>query len=128
MAARSSASALRVPVEDIATVSATVTTPDGHGGEVVGVILLSVAIAVVLTPWIIGRSLDSATHDCGANSGGIYTNMLTSAGVPLTTRPFDRARGCFAGDPVPTTDVWTASGIGGTSSASNRPGAHAPAP
>jgi hypothetical protein len=91
-------SALRVPVEDIETVSAELPT----GTSVAGVVILSVLVTLMIVFVILaeqGRSKPSCEP-------GIPPSL---SGVHLTTRPFDRDRGCFVGEPLAVADPWPAS-------------------
>jgi hypothetical protein len=94
------ASALRVAVEDVESATAELAS----GTNVVGIVLLSVVVAVVVVLVVIGYMLDSAIDQCGANLGG----SSLRAGVHLTSRPFDRDRGCYVGDPLAVADPWPA--------------------
>lgn len=83
----------RVAVEDITLV----TLESGSGGvSTGGVIMLSVLVSVVLVLVLFAAILDSAFNDCGSDFS--TTRLLSASGLELTTRPFDRARGCFEGD------------------------------
>ena len=101
------ASALRVPAQDIASVTVDLPSQDGSGtsaGTVVGVVILSVALSVVLVYAMLGASIRSSTNRCGSASYGDDPNWLS--GIPRTTRPFDRYRGCYEGD-VLVAEAWT---------------------
>lgn len=96
------ASALRIPVEDIAWVA--IETPGGP--SVAGAVVLGVVVAVVLVFVILVATLHSASNS-GCTSNTIEVPPLFSR-VHLTQRPFDRGRGCFVGDPLAVADGWPA--------------------
>ena len=96
-----------VAIEDIASATVTVRS---SGTNVAGIIVVSVLAAAALTLIVIALTLRSSTP---APSGCTrYPTGFFSARV--TTRPFDRCRACFVGDPLAAADPW--------------PGAAAPAP
>ena len=92
------ASALRVAVEDIKSVSAK--TPGGT--PVAGIVILS----VVATVGVILLLVNSASHQEPSGCDGGTTPAWFSAGARLNTRPFDRSRGCYVGDPLAVADPW----------------------
>ena len=97
------ANALRVSVEDIQSVIADVPASSGvRGAQIAGIVVLSVIVSVVLVFWIISSSIESSSKSCGATP-------ISFGAVHLTTRPFDRYRGCFVGDPLAVADSWPAS-------------------
>ena len=95
------ASALRVAVEDIQSVSAK--TPGGV--PVAGIVILSVVATVAVIALIVHSASKSQPSGC---DGGA-TPAWFSAGAHLTTRPFDRTRGCYVGDPLAVADPWPGS-------------------
>lgn len=91
------AGALRVPVEDIQSATAELSS----GNNVPGIVILSVFVTVVLVYVLIASiRVNSVPQSCGSVPSGSF------AGVHLTTRPFDRSRGCFVGDPLAVADPW----------------------
>jgi len=102
-------SVLRVPVEEVATVTLAETTTAGtptrslSGDQAVGIVLLSVIVAVVVVFVIIGAAFHSASNNCGSTGPSIN---LGSIGLRITTRAFDRSRGCFVGEPLAEADPW----------------------
>lgn len=100
---------IRVPVEDIATVtlaempSAATPTRSLSGDQAVGIVLLSVVVAVVVVFVIIGAAYRSAFNDCGSTGPSINLGPI---GFHITTRPFDRSRRCFVGEPLAVADPW----------------------
>ena len=101
------AGALLVAVQDIATAVVELpSSPASSGvspGAVVGIVLLSVLIAVVIVFWVIGSAIDSSRSGCSSSSGSVPRWLSRG---PRTTRPFDRDRGCFVGDPLAVADPW----------------------
>lgn len=108
-----------VAVEDIE--SAVMESRSGggtSGGTVVGIVVLSVVVSVVLVIWLIGHSIKSDLDRCGS-PGTSYP--LT--GIHRTTRPFDRSRGCYEGDPLAVADPWPGPTERGPASAPDDPAA-----
>jgi hypothetical protein len=93
------ASALQVAVDDIE--SATVGLPSGN--SVAGVVVLTVVATAVVLLLVIGAALHSSSSGCQWDPGDVPT-ILSSA--HLTTRPFDRSRGCYVGDPLAAAHPW----------------------
>lgn len=85
---------LRVPVEDIELASPMTGNDGVSTGAVVGVVIVSAVATAALVIWLIGRSIDQSSKNCGKTSFGAGD----LSGVQLTKRPFDRLRGCFVGD------------------------------
>ena len=93
-------SALRVAVQDIE--SAIVELPSGRSAG--GAVVLGVLMGVVLVYVLIAASLHSSSTSCEGPSS--FPNVLGGMSLQLTTRPFDRTRGCWDGDPPPVADAW----------------------
>lgn len=95
------ASALRVAVEDIKSVNAK--TPGGT--PVAGIVILSVVATVAVIVLIVHSAAKSEPRGCdsGVPPGTFF------AGAHLTTRPFDRSRGCYVGDLLAVADPWSGS-------------------
>jgi hypothetical protein len=89
-----------VAVEDIELATAEL----DPGTSVGGIVLLSVVVTVVLLYILIAHSIDSSIDKCGSVTPGWNPGFL--ADVHLTTRPFDRSRGCFLGDALAVADSW----------------------
>jgi hypothetical protein len=101
------ASALRVAVEDIKSVNAK--TPGGV--PVAGIVILSVVATVAVIALIAHNTKPEPTGcDSGLPPG-------TFARAHLTTRPFDRSRGCYVGDPLAVADPWPGSTESGPATA-----------
>lgn len=93
------AAAIRVPVEDIESATATL---ESKGLSAGGIIVLSVIATIALLAVLAAHSkpkAPSCSTPPGWNPGGF-------AEVHLTTRPFDRSRGCYLGDPLAVADAW----------------------
>ena len=93
------ASALRVPVEDIKSVSAEL--PSGKSAA--GIIVLSVVVSVMVIV-LIANSGKKSQPSGGCD--GPVVNPLSFGGAHLTTRPFDRYRRCYVDDPLAMADPW----------------------
>jgi hypothetical protein len=93
------ASALQVAVDDIK--SATVEQPSGT--SVAGTVVLTVILTAVLLVVLIAASLH-ASSSSGCQGPSYFPPILSSA--HLTTRPFDRSRGCYVGDALAVADPW----------------------
>ena len=91
----------QVAVDDIESVTLELPSGDHVGGTIVLGVLVGVAAAVVLFAVLVRSALNSKPK-C---SGPGYTPP-TLLGVHLTTRPFDRSRGCYVGDPLAVADAW----------------------
>lgn len=104
------ASLRRVPVEDIQWAAVEVPAPASPArsgpstGSVVGIVVLGVALSVVLVFYILGKSIDNSSSQC--RSASIVSRRAALGTLPLTTRPFDRDRGCYLGDPLAVADPW----------------------
>lgn len=85
--------ALRVPVEDIELASPQTGRKGASTRTVVGVVIVSAVAAAALVILFIGHSFRQSTRSCGKSYGAPGLN-----GGQLTTRAFDRNRGCFVGD------------------------------
>lgn len=88
-----------VAVEDIAAVTAETSSGIGVGG----VIVLSVIVSVIVFYVLLAHTVGSAFDRCGSTTYGIPT-LETLGHVRLTTRPFDRSRGCYVGDELAVVD------------------------
>ncbi|HEY2956284.1 MAG TPA: hypothetical protein VGK89_13685 [Candidatus Eisenbacteria bacterium] len=97
------AGALRVPVEDIRSASAKL--PSGASSPALG-IAIGVMVTVVLIVLIVKSADNSCRSGCTSTNTDI-PNILSDA--RLTTRPFDRSRGCFVGDALAVADPWPGS-------------------
>jgi hypothetical protein len=107
---------VRVAVEDIQwasvdlpPVGATAARSGTSAGTLVGVVLLSVVLSVVLVIAMLNAAFDSGSS---CRSSTIRFNPETLSALPLTTRPFDRHRGCFLGDPLAAADPWPGATVG----------------
>src|SRR5262245_24667787 len=89
--------ALRLPlaIQDIASVTA-----EMPGRSAAGVVVLGVAVVVILLVVSFAALGSSASSGCS----GTVPNLQAAAGGQLTSRPFDRYRGCYVGDPLATAD------------------------
>jgi hypothetical protein len=100
------AGAIQVPVQDIE--AAILQIPkgpepkEGSGAEVAGIVLLSAIVSVVLFYMLLGAAFSSS--DCRSRSAPYAQPGLV--GAHLTTRPFDRYRGCYVGDALAAADPW----------------------
>ncbi len=103
-----------VAVEDIASVSAEL--PSRPGVNVVGVILLTVVVSVVVFVLLLRSVADGLSKGCRS-----IPNSLPPPNHALTTRPFDRDRGCFLGDPLAVADPWPGSVEDGPAVAAGSP-------
>lgn len=107
------AGALQVPVQDVE--AAILTMPKGPGrtslsaGDVAGIVVLSVVVSVVLFYVLLTHSLKSASNSCRSNPN----RSAQLAGAHLTTRPFDRYRGCYVGEALAVADPWPGPNGGG---------------
>jgi len=99
------ANALRVPVEDIVSATAEFgSAGGGSGAAAAGAIVLGVLLSVVLFYVLLGAMVSSSARSgCGAVQ---VPNFL---GIRLTTRPFDRSRGCYVDDPLAAAGPWPSS-------------------
>jgi hypothetical protein len=97
------ASALRVAVEDIQSATATL----GPGKDVPIIVVLSIFVAVTLLLVVIASHKDRSDQGCRSVTADGW-NPLGFAGAHLTTRPFDRYRGCYVDDPLAVADTWPA--------------------
>ena len=97
------ASALQVAVDDIK--SATVDLSPGN--SVAGTVVLTVILTTVLLVVLVAASLRSSSSS-GCQGPTYFPPILSSA--HLTTRPFDRSRGCYVGDPLAVADPWPGDG------------------
>jgi hypothetical protein len=114
----------RVAVEDIQwasvdlpPVGSAAARSGGGGADVAGIVVLSVVLSVVLVFVIIDQGIKSAGNSCRAYPAG--SNYRALAGVQLTTRPFDRDRGCFLDDPLAVADPWPGATVGSTAALDN---------
>lgn len=103
------ASALRVPVQDI--LSASYNLPGG--GTATGSIVVGVLVGGLMTLLLVGLAFSSL--DSGCRSGD-FSGLSLPISVRLTTRPFDRVRGCYVGDPPLAAAQWPASSTDATAS------------
>jgi hypothetical protein len=90
------AAALRVPVDDIESALAPVPGTRGANGWVVVAVLGAAVLLVVL----LTRDKPHPQPQPGCEAPGLFNDARLSA------RPFDRARGCFVGDPIAVADPW----------------------
>lgn len=109
------AGALRLAVDDIESATAKIAS-----NYVPLIIVLSVAAIVVLLVLAIRSSIGSAFNSCGSAVGSTPKAM---SGVHLTTRPFDRDRGCYVGDPLAVADPGPGPTDGGPATALADPAA-----
>ena len=117
------AGTIQVAVEDIewatAGVSSGVPTTASRGSaDPVVIILVSVVVSVVLVILLIGASIHSAENNCG--SIGPAGALLGEA--HLTTRAFDRDRGCYVGDELAVDGPWPGTVDGGQAATLGDPG------
>ena len=101
---------MRVAVEDIASASAVLS----DGSQVAIIILVSVVASVVLAFLLIRESLRDSVKSCGSTQPVLGSRSLGASA--LTTRPFDRYRGCFVGEAVTAADPWPGPAGGGPTS------------
>ena len=112
------AGALRVAVEDIEWVIVelpSVTAKGLSGTDVAGIVVLSLAVSVVVVLVVLKMLADSANSGCRIRP--IDVNTQAFSGVRLTTRPFDRSRGCYVDDPLAVADAWPGPTEGGLATA-----------
>jgi len=96
------ANALRVPVEDIASVTAEFASASGgSGASVAGAVVLGVLLSVVLFYVTLAAAFSSSSH-----SGCGEVQVPSFLGIRVTTRPFDRSRGCYVDDPLAAAGAW----------------------
>jgi hypothetical protein len=89
--------AVEAPVEDIQAATVELSSGASHAGLVVlGIIATIVLIAVSI------EHEKQKSPSC--DSPTVYN--LGAMGVRVTSRPFDRHRGCFVGDAPAVADVW----------------------
>jgi hypothetical protein len=94
------AAALRVPVDDVKTVTVNVSgQPHTSGWVALGIVAGMVLIVAI----IVHNQQHTPPPQPSCDPGPYYGGF---AGAHLTTRPFDRMRGCFAGDPIAVADPW----------------------
>jgi hypothetical protein len=91
--------ALRVPVEDIQSVSADSPSARGCPGGIIVLGVLAFVAIIVLT----NKHHKPQPSGC---QGEPPTFLDSSPRAHLTERPFDLYRGCFVGDPVAVADPW----------------------
>jgi hypothetical protein len=108
-AAEEWASALRVPVEDIKSVTAQLSsggTADTRpqADHIAGAIILGVLVGVVLIA-IVAAGSASGSSGC-TSSNGPWLMAEVPPGVHLTRRAFDRTRGCYVGDALVVATPW----------------------
>jgi hypothetical protein len=96
-AAARRAARLQVAAEDIRAATAR----PSRGSRLVGYIALGVLAGVIVVVAIAAGS----SSDCGSPSFG-STGFVS--GMPLTTRPFDLDRKCYAGEALAVADPWAA--------------------
>jgi len=53
---------------------------------------------------LLNRMVDDASNGC--RSIPLESDPQALSGVHRTTRPFDRPRGCYVGDPLAVADPW----------------------
>jgi hypothetical protein len=94
--------ALRVPVEDIESITAELPSGAQAGGSVVLGVALFVAVIVAVVA-IAAHNRPQPQQSCGGDSN-FGSGWLS--GVQVNPRPFDRSRGCFVGDPLAAADPW----------------------
>lgn len=90
--------ALRIPVEDIESVSADLPSGSATNHQVAGAMLLGVLLTVVLIVVLVRSSSSS--------SSGCESVNLPAFSDNVSTRPFDVTRRCFVGDSIGAGDVW----------------------
>ena len=90
-------SIVKVPVEDIASVSPELPS----GVSPAGIVVLSVVATLVLIFVLLANSKPKAPS-CDIWPGSIPGTW----GARVTTRPFDRERGCYVGDALAVADPW----------------------
>jgi hypothetical protein len=99
------ANALRVPVEDIVSATAEFASASGGSGAgVAGAVVLGALLSVVLFYVMLAASFSSSSH-----SGCGEVQVPSSLVIRVTTRPFDRSRGCYADDPLAAAGSWPGS-------------------
>ena len=96
------ASALRVPADDIKSVSAPSAKSD-HAG-VTGLLVLAVGVTA-LALIILATQQSSQSYSSGCENVGAVPFSMTA--VPRTDRPFDLSRGRFVDDPLTQAEVWS---------------------
>jgi hypothetical protein len=92
---------VQVAVEDIASAVTDLSPFSSVSGQVLLSIFLSAVVAIV----VLKIMVDDA---CASGSLG-DRSLLGDRGASLTTRPFDRSRGCFVGDPLAVADPFLGS-------------------
>lgn len=97
----------RVAVEDIVSATAVLSS----GSNVAGVIVVGALVGAVLAIVLIGTAMNQASHPSCESSSPPPTGFFSDAGIHLTTRPFDRSRGCFVGDDLAVAGPWPAFGV-----------------
>jgi len=98
--------ALHVPVDDIETATVSLPAASGggnhgvSGGQVAGIILVSVVIGTIITLVLVGYALNQIFSGDGCTVNSSAKSILSSALVRRTTRAYDRDRACYVGDPL----------------------------
>ena len=112
-----------VAVEDIKSATPESSSSSLSGTEIAGIVVLSVIVSVVLICVLIARSIRSSIDKCGSVP---FPQFLTR--VHVTTRPFDRYRGCYAGDALAVADPWPGPSKGSPATAlADQASTHVPA-
>ena len=93
----------RIAVEEIASATANLSS----GANVGGIIFVSVLAATVVVLFLVGLAMNDASKQCG-KAYVPPTQLVSEAGIHLTTRRFDRSRGCFVGDDLAVAGPWPA--------------------
>ena len=109
---------LRVAMEDIEWAIAELpsrTAQRSSGMSVAGIVVLSVVVSVVVVFVVLGMAVKSAERSC--QRAWPYSKAQALPGVHLTTRPFDRSRGCYLDDPLAVADPWPGLTEGGPATA-----------
>ena len=107
-----------VAIEDITWASASARSSGNPAGVILACAIAGAALLLVVT----AIEVHTSTRSCG--SPVFRASPGSFIGAHLTTRPFDRCRACFVGEPLAVADPWPGSAAPAPDAA---PGAATPA-